>query len=479
MATIQFSNGQKVEFNGTPTEADIQHVVEQLGLNKPTQTRGEKGLQGFATGIGKSVAGAVTGAGTALQTLGTGITKAVLPQSLEQKFGVDQMGINALKPGTTQNQSLREALKAKGIAEKIGKTTGDIGTFIAGGELASAGTAGASKLAQIAGQVGSDVAVQSAQQGNFEGTGKQAVLTAGLSSIPLLGPVLGKLGVGKTAEKIATNIEKMNLRLSPLDSAKLAKSGDEVASFLAKEKIVGNPEQRFAKVDELYNKFEGKVQKILSTSGETAKRIKYSKNEVLQSIKNLPDEFLAEANDPQVYDQLVKDVSKFSDFVKKQKGDFIDASKINDYKRSYAKSARNKAGDVVLNDSREALADGLYNLLLKDNPELQKINNEYSKVILSRKLLGKALGRNELGLIGNLIGVSAGGALGSAVGGPLGAAAGFTVGPKIGKVIAGTKTRSFLGSKVQSLAEYLNTAKVDEAGNFIIPRSIINGVFGD
>jgi len=449
-----------------------------FAVQQPVQ-QGEKGLQGFATGLGKSVAGTITGAGTVLQTLGTGITKALLPQSLEQKFGVDKMGIQALKSGTQQNQTLRQALEAKGLAEKLGKTTGDIGTFIAGGELASAGTAGASKLAQIGGQIASDVGINAAQSGSTEGSGKQAITTAALSSIPLVGPLLGKIGVGRNAEKIATNIEKMNLRLSPLDAAKLSKSGDEIASFLSKEKIVGTPEQRFAKIDELYNRFENKIQKSLTETTDVAKRVKYSKEEIIKSIKKLPDEFLSEANDPQVYNQLTKDVNTFTEFIKKQKGDFIDASKINQYKRTYAKSARNKAGDVVMNDAREALSDGLYNLILKDNPELQKINKEYSKVILSRKLLGKALGRNEVGLIGNLIGMSTGAALGTAVGGPLGAAAGFTVGPKIGKLIAGTKSRSYLGSKVQSLAEYLNTAKVDEAGNFIIPKGIINGLFND
>ena len=449
-----------------------------FAVQQPVE-QGEKGLQGFATGLGKSVGNTVTGAGTLLQNIGTGITKAILPASAEKYFGVDQMGINALKTGTKQNQTLRQALEARGMAEKIGKTTGDIGTFIAGGNLASAGTVGAGKLAQIGGQVASDVAINAAQTGTFDGSGKQAITTAALSSLPLVGPLLGKIGVGKNAENIATNIEKMNLRLSPLDSAKLAKSGDEVASFLSKQKISGTPEQRFAKIDELYNQFENKIQKSLTETTDVAKRVKYSKEEIIQSIKKLPDEFLSEANDPQVYNQLTKDVDTFTEFIKKQKGDFIDASKLNQYKRTYAKSARNKAGDVVMNDAREALSDGLYNLILKDNKELQKINKEYSKVILGRKLLGKALGRNEVGLIGNLIGMSTGAALGTAVGGPLGAAAGFTVGPKIGKVIAGTRTRSFLGSKIQSLAEYLNTAKVDEAGNFIIPRSIINGVFND
>lgn len=34
MATIQFYNGQKVQFDGTPTEKDIQYVAEQLGIDK-------------------------------------------------------------------------------------------------------------------------------------------------------------------------------------------------------------------------------------------------------------------------------------------------------------------------------------------------------------------------------------------------------------------------------------------------------------
>lgn len=474
MATIQFSNGQKVEFNGTPTEADIQHVVQQLGLNKPMQPQGENGLQGFATGLGKSVAGTVSGAGTLLQNIGTGVTKAILPASAENFFGVDQMGINALKTGTKQNQTLRQALEAKGFAEKLGKTTGDIGTFIAGGNLASAGTVGAGKLAQIGGQVASDVAVTAAQQGNLDGTGKQALLTAGLSSVPLVGPVLGKLGTGKIADNIAKNIEKINLRLTPTQKVNLGSRLDEVTSFLSKEKIVGNPVERLEKVNKLYNQFETKIQDVLKSKG-----VQYTKEQLVKSVDSIPEQYLSEIDNPAVYNQMKKEVNQFKRFIQDQPNELIDASRVNQFKRTFASNARNKAGDVVTNEAREAMSDGIYNLLKKDVPELEILNQEYAPLIISRKLLKVASGRGELGLVGNLVSTGVGASLGTALGGPVGAAAGAIAGQKLGQTVAGTKVRSLVGSKVQSFADYLNNAKVDEAGNFIIPRGIINGLFND
>lgn len=443
-----------------------------FAVQKPVQ-QGEKGLQGFATGLGKSVAGTVTGAGTVLQNIGTGITKALLPQSLEQKFGVDQIGIQALKPGTQQNQTLRQALEAKGFAEKFGKTTGDIGTFIAGGELASAGTAGLGRLTSTAGQVASDVAIQSAQQGSTEGAGNQALTTAALSSVPLIGPLIGKIGVGKFAEKIASNLEKINLRLTPTQKANLGNKLDDITSFLAKEKIVGTPTERLNKITKIYNNFETKVQDTLKNSG-----VKYTKEQIIKSVDSIPEQYLSEVDNPAVYNQMRQEVKQFKKFIEEQPSEFIDATRVNNFKRSFASNARNKA-DFVISDAREAMSDGIYNLLKKDVPGLEKLNQEYAPVIISRKLLKAASGRGELGLIGNLVSGGVGSAVGTAVGGPVGTAAGFVVGPKIGEVIAGTKSRSFLGSKIQSLAEYLNTAKVDEAGNFIIPKGIINGIFND
>lgn len=444
-----------------------------FAVQQPETQQGERGLQGVSTGLTKSLLNTGAGIGTTLQNIGTGFTRAILPAKAEQFLGVDQMGINALKTGTQQNQSLRQVLEAKGMAEKIGKTTGDIGTFIAGGELAAAKTVGAGKIAQIAGQVASDVGVGTAQSGSLEGAGKQAITTAALSSLPLLGPVLGKLGAGKVAENIAKNIEKINLRLTPTQKVNLGSRLDDVTSFLTKEKIVGNPAERLEKVTKLYNKFEAKIQNTLKS-----RDIKYTKDELIKSVESIPEQYLSEVDNPAVYNQMKREVNQFKKFIQEQPDELIDASRVNNFKRSFASNARNKA-DVVVSEAREAMSDGIYGLLKKDIPELEKLNQEYAPLIISRKLLKVASGRGELGLVGNLVSTGVGASVGTAIGGPVGAAAGAIVGQKLGQVAAGTKVRSLTSAKIQSLAEYLNNAKIDEAGNFIIPRSIINSIFND
>lgn len=158
-----------------------------------TQTQeGKTGTQGIATGVFKSVANTAVGAAEALQKGGTAFTKAVLPQSLEQKFGVDQMGIQSLKTGTQKNQTLRQALEARGFAEKTGKTLGDIGQFVVGGNVVGSATSGAGKLAQIGGQVASDVGITAAQTGGDTKDIKDAAI------ISTLFPVAGKFAGGIT-----------------------------------------------------------------------------------------------------------------------------------------------------------------------------------------------------------------------------------------------------------------------------------------
>ena len=114
----------------------------------------------------------------------------------------------------------------------------------------------------------------------------------------------------------------------------------------------------------------------------------------------------------------------------------------------------------------------------KDVPTLKAINKPYSQALLSQKLLGKAIGRNELGLIGNLIAIATGGTVGSGFG-PVGSAIGGLVGPQVAKTIAGTGVRSKAGAGLQILSEYLAKAKTTPEGNFVIPKSIINSLFNN
>ncbi len=403
--------------------------------------------------IGNLAVGAAQGAGETLQYIGNLVAKP-----LGKVFGVPQAEI-----GLPQS-----AFEPKNTAQKIGKGIERVAEFIVPASKIGTATKALGTVARTAGQVASDVGVTLAQTGSGKEAGKQAVLSTALSSIPVVGKIIGKTS-GKGFENISRGLEQINLRLTPTSKAQLAKSENDIVGYITKQKLTGTPEQRFDKILGIVDSFEGKIQDALK--GKT-----YGKNEIINKVTGIPDSYLSQVDNPEVYDALKRDTQKFISFIKKQPGETIDATRVNQFKRNYAKNARNKSGDVVTNESREALSDGLYSLLLADNATLKPINKEYSKALAAKKLLGKAIGRNELGLVGNIISISAGGAVGGALGGPVGTAAGAAIGPVVAKNIAGTSARSRVGAGVQTLADFLKNAKPDSAGNFTIPRSVINSL---
>jgi hypothetical protein len=317
------------------------------------------------------------------------------------------------------------------------------------------------------------VAVNAAQQGGPQGTLSTGITSGVLSTIPLVGKLVSNKG-SAVSSKLAQGLEQINLRLTPTQKTALKKSQNDVIGFLSKNKVTGTPEARYDKISSLVDSFEEKVQTALKESGK-----KYTKDEIINAVKGIPETAADQVNNPEVLNQMVKNVDDFVKFIQGQKDDLIDATRVNQFKRGYAKNARNKAGDAVTNEAREAISDGLYTILQKDVPNLKPLNKPYSQLILSKKLLGKAIGRNELGLIGNLINIAAGTAAGSAVGGPVGTAVGGLVGQQVGKTIFGTNTRSRLGSGLQTLSEYLGKAKTTPSGEFIIPKSLINSLLND
>jgi hypothetical protein len=455
-------------------------VTDTSGVSKKTlakeeknlEEEGAKGFDGFAQGFTKGLLNTSRNVAMGLQTGGQKILAGIDPTKTYEDIR-KETGLKSLKNETEEGKAVKDILTPRGKAEKIGKTVENIAEYFVPASGVSKALKAKGALTKIAGQVASDVAVTAAQEGDSKNLLKTAVLSTTLSSLPLVGKLIKSKGVTPTA-KAAEKLEQINLRLTPTQKQQLNKSQNQVIKFLAKNKVTGTPEIRLSKIDNLVDVYEGKVQNLIKDSGKL-----YSKDEIINAVKNLPDEFLAEADNPQVYSQMQRDVNAFMGFVNKQKGNTIEASRINAFKRSFAKNARNKAGDVITNESRQALSDGLYGILQRDIPNLQPINKDYSQVLLAQKLLGKAVGRNEIGLIGNLIGIVAGTSVGGAVGGAVGAAIGAGVSTQVGKTVAGTGVRSQIGAGLQTLSDYLSKAKTTPAGEFIIPKSVIQGLFGD
>jgi hypothetical protein len=412
-------------------------------------------LLGNFVGVG---VGAVKSTVSTLQNIGNVVAKPV----------GKAMGIPESEIGIPE-----ENLQLKGGAEKLGAFLSEVAQFAIPATKISKAAKGASIAKQIGGQVLSDVGVSVAQTNSLKDAGKTGLWSAGISSIPVLGKLIPNSFVNKIAG-VSKNLEEINLRLTPAQKLQLEKTALEITDFLAKQKITGSPKQRYDKINTLVDGFENKIQNVLKTSGKN-----YSKQEIIDAVKNIPEIYLDDVANPEVYNEMIKRTDDFVNFINQQKGDLIPATRVNEFKRSYAKNARNKAGDQVLNDARAAISDGIYDLLQRDIKTLQPINKNYSKVLLSQRLLGKALGRNELGLIGNLLGIGVGSSLGASLGGGVGAAAGAVAGKQIGKVVAGTKTRSQIGAGLQKLTEYLQNPQIDNIGNIIIPKSVIDSIISD
>lgn len=447
---VIIANQQKAQ----PTTKLRQSFMQQL--TKPQMTEEETMVQGGGE-VGKAVAniaiGGTKGLTDTLQTVAKPIT------SVMEDVSGQELGFS------------KEELEAKNTAQKVGKTAEQIGEFILpatkiGGLMKGVGT-----LAKIGGQVASDVGVATAQEGDVKDT---VTASVAFSSLPFVGSLLGKYSkVGKSASDLAENLEKTSLRLTPVQKLQLEKSGDDIVKWITEKKITGSPEKRYEKISSMYEDMEETVQNLIKSSG-----VKYGKEQFKSIIKDLPQKYATEFDNPEVYNQLVKLSDELVKYADNFTGD-IPLEKINDIKRAYFKNAFNKLGDQVTNEARLTIGEALYKDILENIPQLKPINMEYAKTILAKKLIGKALGRNELGLIGNLISMGTGGTVGTAVGGPIGAGIGTAVGPTIATKVAGTETRSMVGASLQNLAEFMKTVTPDKAGNLVIPKSLLQGLISE
>lgn len=286
------------------------------------------------------------------------------------------------------------------------------------------------------------------------------VLQGAFEALPALGSWLGKQG-GKLRE--------FNLRLSPTQKQQLNGRIQEVTDYLKVNKITGNPEAQYTQILNKTNNLENGVQKIIKDSGK-----QYTKKELIDSVNSLPDEYATAFDNPDVYNQLINKVETLTKYIQNKLPDVIPAEKVNQFKRSYFKNAFNSAGDSIANEANLAIGDSLYNKLLADISGLGAINKEYSTAITAKKVLGKALGRNELGAIGNLTALGAGGAIGSAIGGPVGAAIGASAGVPVAKKLAGTAARTKIAQGLEKIQEI---TKNSSGGSVTIPRVLLEGIF--
>lgn len=288
-------------------------------------------------------------------------------------------------------------------------------------------------------------------------------------ALPILGRITGLSGLGKNLGNLSERLEQTSLRLTPVEKQNLEKQGKDIVKYLADKKIVGTPETRYAKIDRIYDGMEDQVTKVIENSG-----IKYDKSSIIEKIKMLPEKF---SDDPAGYGEAVRQVNAVIKFLQSKAKDQIDAGTINAYKRKLFKRSYSKNNTDVTNEALHAVASLLKGELDSSIKPLQKLNEEYSKIITARKILFKAQTRNQLGLTGKLVSAGAGGIIGSMVGGPIGGAAGSIIGPTIGETVAGTAARSVTGAAAKTLGDLVSKLPTDKAGN-VSKKALMNLIQG-
>lgn len=282
-------------------------------------------------------------------------------------------------------------------------------------------------------------------------------------ALPLAGALFGKL-TEKGSKQLAQNLEKSNLRLTPKDKSFIEKDKPDFINWLTEKKITGNPEQRYAKIDKVYNDLETQVQQAVKKTGETIKKVDF-----IKAVEQIPEQFI---DDPQLYDASQSAVEKLIKTAQEKYADEIPLDFVNAVKRNYGKRAFDKAAQQVVNESSYQISQNLYDLIKEKVPTLEGLNSEYSKVILAKKLMYKALGRSQIGIVGKIAASAVGGTVGSAIGGPVGAGVGIVAGEKIASNLLGTKTRSLTGATLQKLYEKVSKAPKGKT-NFQISKKLL------
>lgn len=296
--------------------------------------------------------------------------------------------------------------------------------------------------------------------------------TAVGAALPALGKITGLGKPGQNASKIASKLEEINLRLTPTDKQNLARTGSDVVDYLTRKKVIGTPAQRFLKVDNLYNKMEGQVSKVIKDSGKSFDRAK-----IIDEIKQIPELYV---DDLAEYPRVNKAVERAINTLQTKFPEQIPAERVNSLKRAAWKSAFSKSNSQVINNALHDIGDVFKSNLDNEVAGLQKLNKEYGTLITARKLLSKAQSRNELGLIGKAVSTAASTALGGAVGsfgGPVGgfagAATGTVLGPAIGQIVAGTPTRSAVGAGFKTISNAIDRIPTSKVGNLQITKKAL------
>lgn len=272
--------------------------------------------------------------------------------------------------------------------------------------------------------------------------------------------------------ELSKAIEKSNLRLTKTKEGALATEGiqytddavnitknrlNDVTDYLAKQKIVGNPLERFAKASDLYMKTEDALDDFFSSfsAGSVVK-----KGRIIKALDGLKGAYTGNRDIASIKRQIDSGILAVKSA---GKGDTVSLGTLNKLKRSTYSNAYNKAGEKVVDGVEHSMGDVFRGILDEDvrglkiagQPYEQFMHN-YGLLIESRKLLKMAVGKPEIGALTEQV---LGGILGYIIGGasPIGWAAGTIGGVALGKGIIEslpiTRIKSAVSAAAQSAGE--------------------------
>lgn len=413
------------------------------------------------------------------QLFGYGIAKLMgaTPEQLQKGLEADYT-----VPGTKFGAETQKAFGEGGGTQIASDALKEAAYLAPYGKIAKFGSEAAAPLlsegaARIAGGAVAGATggyAQDVAQGLDEGEKGRAFIP-GFTT--LIGGVLGGgaeaagLGLEKTikgAREMGKEFEQQTFKLTPTQKTNLGAKLDELTQFSADNIPAGNPEQRFAYADDLYQHYEEQLQGALErtkpvklVTGETVQKplAEVPKDTFLKQLISIKGSYKYDRDAEAVYSQIDDAIKTIKN---QYKGDFIPVDKLNIFKRTTYQNAYNKAGSKVLDTVEHDIGDAARVAIERATEKagvdiggksIGEFNHEYGNLIQLRKILKLAQNRPELGFTKRIMSRIIGGIIGHSLGGIPGLVGGELIAEPIAKGIAGTAAATGMSKRLMNVKD--------------------------
>lgn len=392
----------------------------------------------------------------------TGLGITVEPQKRIGEGGATQIFSDAFKSATYLAPYGKIAGGVSGVITGMGaKSTAQLAREVAAQAVGKTAPVVASGIGKIVGGIaagftggyGVDVA-----QGLEEGERAKAfipgfaTIIGGLTGGLLEGGAVGLEKITQNAGQLAKQFEQDSFKLTPIQKTKLASKLDDITNFSIKEIPSGNPKQRFAYADDLYEHYEENFQRAI-----TNKPMFIDKNEAIKQMEAIKSEYQFDRDAEAIFKQIDGAIRTIKN---QYQTDKIPVDKFNIFKRTTYQNAYNKAGDKVLDTVEHDIGDVARSLIERATKGVQimgrsvaDFNKDYGNLIQLRKILRVAEGREGIGGITKRISARIiGGLIGHALGGIPGMIGGEMLAEPLAGKVAGTSAKTNIARKLTGIA---------------------------